>query len=295
MRRAACAVIAAVLAVWGPLQAPAAVTHPATALRVAPGGRILIAATVNGVPVDALLDSAAETSLADTAFARRIRLAGGTQTAARGSGKDSISATVIPGVTLGAIGLVLKNQTIAVTELGDVGHRLLGRRLDFILGREIFDAARLQIDLRGRRMTVLDRARTPPGERLVLVQEHGVETVPVTIEGRDNIRATFDLGNGSGVLISAAFATRMRFLQDGRAVRNETGGGLGGAISRPTFDLHSLKLAGIELKQVAAAIDSHENSSDANVGISVLEHFLITTDFSQRAVWLAPLPASTPH
>jgi hypothetical protein len=32
-------------------------------------------------------------------------------------------------------------------------------------------------------------------------------------------------------------------------------------------------------------------SSALNVGVSLLRHFLITTDFAGHAVWLQPLPA----
>jgi hypothetical protein len=46
-------------------------------------------------------------------------------------------------VRLEALGLSLRDQTVAVTDLTDVGQRLLGHRIDVILGREIFDAARL--------------------------------------------------------------------------------------------------------------------------------------------------------
>ena len=40
------------------------------------------------------------------------------------------------------LGLTLTAQTVATADLGDVGRRLLGRPLEVILGRELFDAAR---------------------------------------------------------------------------------------------------------------------------------------------------------
>jgi len=46
---------------------------------------------------------------------------------------------------------------------------------DVILGREIFDAARLAIDIDGRRIEVVSRDTEPRGVRLDLVTEHGVE------------------------------------------------------------------------------------------------------------------------
>jgi hypothetical protein len=41
---------------------------------------------------------------------------------------------------------------------------------------------------------------------------------------------------------------------------------------------------------VAAAVDEQPNASDLNVGISVLRHFIVTSDFAARAVWLEPRP-----
>jgi hypothetical protein len=164
----------------------------------------------------------------------------------------------------------------------------LHRRLDVILGREVFDAARLSIDIEGRRIAVVDRQREPRGVRLELVTEHGIETVPVRVESADPVRATFDLGNGSQVLVGAAFAQRMGYLGDGRQVTTQRGGGLGGETTRQVFRLRTLEVAGKTLADVEAAIDSNPSASDLNIGVSVLRHFRITTDYAQHAVWLEP-------
>jgi hypothetical protein len=39
---------------------------------------------------------------------------------------------------------------------------------------------------------------------------------------------------------------------------------------------------------VPAAIDSQPSASDLNVGIDILRHFVITTDFAAHTVWLQP-------
>jgi hypothetical protein len=73
------------------------------------------------------------------------------------------------------INCTLRDQTIAVADLSDVGRRLLGHRVDVILGRELFDAARLSIDIDGSLISVVPRDREPRGVRLDLVTEHGVD------------------------------------------------------------------------------------------------------------------------
>ena len=269
-------------------RAPASASFPVSLAR---GGRILVDARLNGQPLQALLDSAAEMSFVDRSLAARLRLQSQETAAGRGSGRSPFEAGLVKGVELEAFGLVLRDQTVATASLQDVGRRLLGRRLDLILGREIFDAARLRIDIDGGTVTVVDRAITPAGLQLGLLEEHGVETIPVRAEGVP-VRATFDTGNGSQVLVSARLAERLHLLTDGRPVRQRRGGGLGGETLRKVFTLRSLELAGQTLHDVAAAVDEQSNASDLNVGISVLRHFVVTSDFAARAVWLEPRPAT---
>ena len=255
-------------------------------LRLLPGSRLLLDARVNGHDVQALLDSAAEATLLDLRFAQRIGLLPGEAVQGHGSGAAQFDAQLVKGVSLEAVGVALRDQEVAVVDLADVGQRLLHRPLDVILGRELFDATRLEIDIGHHRIRVLPAAGQPRGERLELVPEHGVETVPVSIEGHAPVRATFDLGNGAEVLVGRRYAQQLGLASDGRQVRREAGGGLGGAAERETFVLRSLVIAGRRFENLAAAIDPQDSASDLNVGLSVLQHFVVTTDFPGRAVWL---------
>lgn len=259
--------------------------YPLTLTR---GSRLMIEAKINGHPVPALLDSAAEATFLDRGFARSLGLKGGETVAGQGSGQSSFETALVNGVTLEALGLTLADQTVGVTDLGDVGRRLLGHPIDAILGREIFDAARLAIDIDGHSIAVVTRAQEPRGMRLGLVTEHGVETVPASVSGSAPLRATFDLGNGSQVLISRALVERLKLLDAGQAVRTERGGGLGGETERLLVTLASLELAGRRFTDIEAAVDPQPSASDLNVGVSVLRHFHITTDYAQHAVWLEP-------
>lgn len=265
------------------LAASAEDSYPVSLTR---GSRLMISARVNGRPVEALLDSAAEVTLIDHQFASSLQLEGGTAETGHGSGESAFKATLIGGVRLQALGLSLENQTVAIADLADVGKRLLGRKLDVILGREIFDAARLRIDIDGRQITVLKDDQEPAGTKLTLVSEHGVETIPVKVENQGPLRATFDLGNGSEVLLRSKLAARMHLLTDGRPVAAHAGGGLGGAQQRQTITLHTLEIAGQRFTDVPAAIDPQPTASDVNVGVSVLRRFIITTDFAKHTVWL---------
>lgn len=264
-------------------------------LHVTRGARLTVAAAVNGRTVDAVLDSAAEATLVDPAFARELGLAAGDAVTGQGSGAASFEASLVHGVTLSAVGITLTDQTIAVTDLSDVGRRLFGHRLDVILGREIFDAARLSIDIGRRRIQVVSAAAKPPGVHLELTTEHGIETLPVRIEGGEPVRAAFDLGNGNGVLIGKAYAERRHWLDDGRRVGVEPGGGLGGEARRATFVLRSIEIGGRTFHGVTATIDPQPSATDVNIGVTLLRHFLITTDFPAHSLWLYSRPGRAEH
>jgi predicted aspartyl protease len=265
------------------------VTGKTFELSLTRGSRLTVAARINGHSVDSLLDSAAEMTLLDQSLANKLKLDQGQSVAGQGSGKSSFEARLVGGVTLEALGLTLRNQTVAIADLSDVGQRLLGHKIDAILGRELFDAARLWIDIEGHVISVAPADREPRGVRFDLVTEHGVETVPVRVESGDQVRATFDLGNGSGVLIGSALADRMHLLSDGRKVDIKRGGGLGGETARQVITLHSIEIAGRRFNDVSATIDAQPSASDVNVGVDLLRHFRITTDFAHHSVWLEPL------
>lgn len=268
-----------------PLRAHAATVYP---LKATTGGRLLIAAKVNGHDVEALLDSAAEASFLDSEVAKKIGLAGAGSVGAKGSGEKNFTVPLAKGVTLSAAGITMRDQTIAVSSLADVGKRLLGHPLDMILGREIFDAARLRIDIGRRQIEVLDDRTEPRGTRFQTKTVNGIEVFPLRVEGEEAL-AALDIGNGSGVLVGAPYAKRRGFLTDGRAVTQAKGGGLGGETQRRVIALKSLEVAGVTLKDVAGSIDEGDSATDLNVGISVLEHFVITTDFRVHALWLDPV------
>jgi len=262
-------------------------------LTLTSGSRLMVDARINGHPVRALLDSAAESTLIDRKAAASLQISGGTSVTGQGSGAETFEAAEVKGVTLEAFGVAMKDQTVAVLDLSDVGRRLLGHPLDVVLGREIFDAARLRIDIDGKRITVVGRdpKQVPRGVELALVTEHGIETIPVRVEDHETVRATFDTGNGSEVLIGSKLADKLHLLSDGRPSKLSAGGGLGGELQRKVVTLRTLEIAGQRLTDVVAAIDTRPSASDVNIGISVLRHFLITTDFAQHVVWLEPRAA----
>ena len=245
-------------------------------------GRLFVEARLNGVPTEALLDSAAEATLVDPTFAAKAKLDEGRAQEIRGSG-GTARAQVVEGATIDALGQQIHPDAIVVTDLAELSRRLIKRPTQVVLGRELFDAVRLQIDISRGNIVPVSRDAAPSGQRLVLTHHAGVECVSVVADGTP-LQAEFDLGNGSGVLISRAAATGLGL----KIIGHQAGGGIGGSVQRDLVRLTSLQVAGRSFHNIVAAIDDQSNAQELNIGTSILEHFMITTDFQQRAVWLAP-------
>lgn len=245
-------------------------------------GRLFVAARINGTPSEALLDSGAEASIVDPQLAARAGLPEGEPITLRGTG-GTAPAHIIQGAVIEALGLRIAPEAVVAMDLDELSQRLIKRPTEAIVGRELFDAARIRVDIRGNSVAAMSRDNEPPGQRLPLTAHAGIESVPVVVNGHP-AQAEFDLGNGSGVLVSRPMAKRLGLKVTGRAA----GGAIGGALMRDTGVIDRLEVAGVTFRQVPAAIDDQPNANDLNIGTSILKDFLITADFSQRAVWLQP-------
>lgn len=263
--------LALLLACAGPALAEPLLVHD---------GRLFISAKVNGVATEALLDSGAEASLIDTSLAAEAKLPEGQAISIRGSG-GSAAARFVAGVPIEALGVTVQGEGIVVMDLTDLSQRLIKRPTRAIVGRELFDAARLRIDLNGGTIDVASRSEAPPGKKLVLTAHAGIESIPVTVNEVAG-QAEFDLGNGSEPTISRALVKRLGL----RIIGQKAGGGIGGEINRDLVQIDRLEVGGVSFANVTAAVDDQSSANDMNIGTSILRHYMITTDFKQRAVWL---------
>jgi predicted aspartyl protease len=267
-----------------------AVLLPVGALSAEPletyNNRLFLPVTVNGQRVTALLDSAAEMTILDDDLAARLGLAGSGGAAVHGSGAGTMAARFADHVAIEAVGVGLE-QHVAILDLGEVSGRLIGRPVEMILGRELFDNARFRLDIAGGTIEVFEGE--PRGVRLPLGNRRGTPFFPGAVEGHYPVVTTLDTGNGTGVMVGRAFAVRTGLAAPGRIVARESGGGLGGAQQRDVVILRTLVIAGRTFRDVRAAIDPGETASDLNVGTAILRHFIIVTDFAGEQIWLEPI------
>lgn len=261
-----------------------------TQLRVQ-GDRLFITVRINGNQTEALLDSAAEMTFIDARYARRIGLTTAGSEIVKGTGgTDEVSFA--GDVDINAVGVDLDDLTVAVMDLTDVSERLLGRPVNAIVGRELFDAGRFFLDIEESKFCIADAHSDPEGVRLPLVEHNGIMQVPVTIENLEPAGADFDLGNGSEVLIGRTYAMQNGLLDPTRIVGARDGGGIGGAVSRELIKLEFIALAGVSFPAMIAAVDSTDGAPAANVGVSILRKFAMTIDFPAHQVWLTPVEST---
>lgn len=252
-------------------------------LRVA-SDRLFVPVEFNGHKVEALLDSGAEMTVVDSAFAERLSLIAAGEDIARGTG-GTAKVQFVQNVDLRAAGVELDNQTVAVIDLSDISDRLIGEPLSIILGRELFDTGRFYLDVEDQRFEKVDPTDDAEGVRLALRDHKGIKQLPIEIEGHPAF-ADFDLGNGSEMLIGAAFARAHGLDSEDGIISEKVGGGIGGEVSRLVVSLDTLQIGGTSFSKVPAAIDPDDNASGANVGVSILRGFKMTIDFPQNEVWL---------
>lgn len=247
--------------------------------------RLFVKTRVNGLPMHALLDSGAEMTLIDRAVADRLLLPSVRPITIRGSGAGSQQAEMVSGATIDLLGLSLRPDVVVATDLTDVSQRLSNEPILLIVGRDIFDATPIKIDFANSVIIVLDRVPSGSGVELPLKTEHGIETMPVLIDGHP-AQGSFDLGNGSRPVVSASFCERHGLMskQLNKSVR---GGGIGGETSLPLIKLDSVVLAQRRFDNVEFAVTDRKNASDVNIGVSLLRQFTITVDMRRHAIWLS--------
>jgi hypothetical protein len=246
-------------------------------------GRLFITARINGVQTEALLDSGAEASLFDPALATEAHFAPGEKVTMKGSGGEQ-TVTVVPNVKIEALGRTIPAAEVVVMDMTDLSSRLIKRPTRAIVGREIFDAGPIRIDLARFAVQALDEGAVPRGVKVPLTGHNGIETVPVTL-GAESAQAVLDFGNGTGVMIGKELAEKLKL----KVIGKLKGGGIGGEIERDVVNLPVLTLAGKSFHDVEASIDETTSRAELNIGTPILKHFVVTADFKGRSAWFEPV------
>ena len=198
-------------------------------------GRIWIAATIRGRPVDALLDTGATDSVVDSrlASALRVRRRGSRDFA--GYGEGNLRGSRVDGVVARLAGSTIDVGLGHALPLDDLGAG--ERRLGAILGYDFLLWYVVEVDEASRRVRIYDREAYRPAKGYIAVPMPFVDRLP-TVEGplrlpgleERTLSMMLDTGSPSGVSITYRRTKRDK-LESRFPASAEDGtlGGVGGA------------------------------------------------------------------
>lgn len=262
-----------------------------TSVQIADGARVFVEGRFNGEASHLMIDSGAAMTTVDRAFAERIGLKPGMSIPVSGSGGQG-QANLAGGVTLEVGGLKLERMTVLITDLSAINARI-GRPIEVILGREAFERAIVDLDTPNSRVAFRQREGFQPPEgatRIPLVRSGGGQrSIAISIEGRPEIEAHFDFGNGAALFLRPAY-WRENAMLEGRRSSMTMSGGVGGINQVPIATLNTVTVGGITLREVPATFYSvaAEDGTAANIGFGILGRFRLITDYAGDALYLFP-------
>lgn len=256
--------------------------------------RIFVPLQINGRPVDAMLDSGVSLLVVDKTFAADLGLKRDAGFTAHGLGGQAGGDFSNGPADVDLGGLTLHSNRIAIMDLSPWSD-LIGRRLDVMLGRELFDQVMVDLDFDGRQIALHDPRRfgSPPGMTALRTREaHGVRSVPLRIDGAAPVQAAFDLGAGDALSMSARYAARHRTLSR-RPTATTIGYGVEGFRLSRIATIPSIELGGVGIADAPASftdpwVNDERGGPPANLGIDTLSRFRLTTDFPRDRLWLLP-------
>jgi predicted aspartyl protease len=258
------------------------------------GSRIYIPATLNGNATHVLLDSGAEATVLDKAYAESIGIRPTAIVPAVGTGGRDV-AELASGVTVRIGEVELRDMTVALIDLKPIA-AMIGRPLPVILGKEVLNALTVHLDFGAKTIAFEDPAqfKAAPGAVAVpITSAGGIHAIPAVIEGEGPVLFDFDLGNGSPLLIFANHWKARRMLE-GRPVSKALAGAIGGVKPRDVATVKTLTLAGVTFRDIPGVFGEDDGSAfggtrtAGNIGMPILSRFQLTTDYPRERLLLTP-------
>jgi len=192
---------------------------------------LIIAATLAGEPVRALVDSGAQYSVVDRRLVQRLGLGEGFDIPLLAYGVGG-GSQVGRGVTIDitAAGASFTGMRAAILDLGPLAHEA-GLATPLILGQDVLGESDLWLDLTERRLALAPPGAPPPwGDltRTPVLREGRALAAEVSVEGAVTT-AMIDTGSSSLLALSRAAAGGLGLL-DGRETRRGSSLVLGGSV-----------------------------------------------------------------
>lgn len=276
----------------GPLTIPLGLTNNLVILQPSINGSRLLSF---------ILDTGASTTVISDLRAKELGLKLEGQTDAMTQG-GSINASFIKGVSLNLGGIEFPNMTIAAIRLSGL-EAGLGRKVDGILGYEIFDRFVVEIDYSSRVVRLYEPQGyqySGRGEIIPIRIEDNTPFVAGRITGPKPIEGNFLIDTGApGVLnIAGPFAAKHKLLDSVPHTISITSGALlagrsSGKVGRiKGFQMGSLviKKPVVNFSQDTEGSEGDEASTEYGglIGGEILRRFKLIIDYSRKRIILEP-------
>eukprot|EP01037_Dinobryon_pediforme_P024737 gene24737-26631_t len=176
-------------------------------LEVATGDTLLVKARVAGSPVEAVLDSGSGASIIDVSLARTLGMADGERRTISGlGGKAAVRLIHDVEVQLGH--RTRRLQFAVVADLGALS-AAFGRRINMLLGADMFVGNCMALDFGNRQFALMPTASFPGGADWTPVAlGHGAKQelyVSAAIAGSSAVPLMIDLGSSAALMLSSAY------------------------------------------------------------------------------------------
>ncbi|HEV3088414.1 MAG TPA: aspartyl protease family protein [Candidatus Elarobacter sp.] len=255
--------------------------------------RILVGATVNGVPGKFILDTGADGIAMTDTFARRAgaKRAGKTEISGIGGGGNA-SANVYKLDTI-AFGANVLHDVLVVTGLDERG--TFDADVAGLIGFDLLAGAIVDMDLDRKTLRIMDPEKVQPdNSRGVVVRVDlttGQPRVGMTVGGRVPVLATLDSGNPLHVLFSQSLISRDRvtFFSDPTSLGSRIQYyGVNGTETAQCGQLQSLELGPVVYRPVPACASPSQSHNDVLVGLDFLRAFNIVFDYPEGYLLMSP-------
>ena len=264
---------------------------------------VWLAVAVNGsAPLDFLLDTGASAPLLDRDAATRAGVAPGRATdhGSVGTGEASVTLQAARDVRLDLHGVDVSAHTTYVMPLDGL-MRVLGRRVDGVLGPELLRQRAVRIDYEHHEITLADPDSLPgvaAGDMIPLELRGGRPFVraTITLTAGAPVQGLFviDVGDGSALSLHTPFVTRHQLLAAAWRTIGHYTHGLAGRSPERLGRIETLQLGHLVVRGPLTAFAQAERGSaadrsyDGAIGGEILRRFTVTFDYPHHRVFMQP-------
>jgi hypothetical protein len=265
------------------------------------GGRVYVTAEVGGRSVPVFVDSGAGVTLIDTGLAKEISAKSGGEVPVGGTAEKPEKGLLLQDTFIDLAGGKAKSNAFLALDLAPLAP-FEGRRIQGILGSDLFNRYVVQIDYPASKVRLFDpKAYAHAGKaspvpiRIVGMMPQIDATLDVPTLGETPVVAMVDTGAGGAVTLTAKFA-EAHDLQNKLPKGPEVPlAGVGGLSRGRLLRLNGLKIDGHSLKRPTSLLPLSEGGIlgtttpyDCLIGAEVLRRFVVTFDYSQQRMWFEP-------